>query len=53
METEYLTKDLGTILVGNECVKEGIIDDVGGIREAIRKLHELIQKENENTFEKQ
>lgn len=48
METEFLTKDLGTILVGEACVKEGIIDEVGGIKEAIHKLHELIQKENEN-----
>lgn len=47
METEILTKDLGTILVGEQCVLEGIIDEVGGIKEAIRKLHDLIQKENE------
>ncbi len=45
METEVLTKDLGTILVGNDCVLEGIIDEVGGIKEAIKKLHELIKKE--------
>lgn len=42
METTVLTKDVGTILVGEECVKEGIIDEVGGIKEAIRKLHEMI-----------
>ncbi len=45
METEVLTKDLGTILVGEQCVSEGIIDEVGGIKEAIAKLHELINKE--------
>lgn len=45
METEMLTKDLGTILVGEQCVLEGIIDEVGGIKEAIQKLHELIEKE--------
>lgn len=53
METEVLTKDLGTILVGEECVSEGIIDEVGGIKEAIAKLHDLIQKENENHPQKQ
>ena len=37
-----LTKDLGTILVGEETVKSGIIDEVGGIDKAIRKLHEMI-----------
>ncbi|MGN1147412.1 MAG: ClpP family protease [Lachnospiraceae bacterium] len=42
METGVLTKDVGTILVGQEAVNEGIIDEVGGIREAMHKLHELI-----------
>ena len=42
METGVLTKDVGTILVGQEAVNEGIIDAVGGIREAMRKLHKLI-----------
>lgn len=42
METKVLTKDLGTILVGEKCVSEGIIDEVGGIKEAIKKLHEMI-----------
>lgn len=42
METSMLTKDVGTILVGKECVEEKIIDEVGGIKEAIQKLHEMI-----------
>lgn len=42
METGVLTKDVGTILVGEETVKHGIIDEVGGIAQAIRKLHEMI-----------
>ncbi|MCM1101431.1 MAG: ATP-dependent Clp protease proteolytic subunit [Clostridium sp.] len=42
METGVLTKDVGTILVGEEAVKYGIIDAVGGIDRAIAKLHELI-----------
>lgn len=44
METEVLTKDVGTILVGDEAVEEGIIDETGGIREAMAKLHELIER---------
>ncbi len=44
MNTGMLTKDLGTILVGEEAVKEGLIDEVGGIHEAFRKLHEIIGK---------
>lgn len=46
METRMLTKDVGTILVGEQTVENGIIDEVGGIREAIKKLHELIDCKN-------
>lgn len=42
METGVLTKDVGTILVGEEAVNCGIIDETGGIDKAVRKLHELI-----------
>lgn len=41
LETGVLTKDVGTILVGSMAVNEGIIDEVGGIKEAILKLHEM------------
>lgn len=48
LETEVLTKDVGTILVGEEAVKYGIINEVGGIDAAIRKLHEMIDENKEN-----
>ena len=41
-ETGILTKDVGTILVGEDAVKYGIIDEVGGIDKAIARLHEMI-----------
>lgn len=41
-ETGILTKDVGTILVGEEAVKHGIIDEVGGIDKAIGKLRAMI-----------
>ena len=44
METGMLTKDVGTILVGQEAVKMGIINEVGGIDKAVRKLHELMRE---------
>lgn len=44
MEIGVLTKDVGTILVGEAAVEEGIIDEVGGIREAMKKLYEMIEK---------
>ncbi len=43
METEMLTKDVGTILVGEQAVTEGIIDEVGGISQAMKKLYELME----------
>lgn len=43
METGEMTKDLGRILVGEDAVKEGLIDEVGGIREALAKLKEMIK----------
>lgn len=44
METGILTKDVGTILVGKEAVEMGIINEVGGIDKAIKKLHKLMNK---------
>lgn len=42
LDTGMLTKDLGTILVGSQAVKEGIINQVGGISDAMKKIHSLI-----------
>ena len=47
LDTGILTKDLGTILVGTQAVEEGIINEVGGISQAVAKLHELICKTRE------
>ena len=42
LETGELTKDVGSLLVGKQAVQEGIIDEVGGIREAFRMLRQMI-----------
>lgn len=47
LDTGMLTKDLGTILVGEAAVKEGLINEVGGISEAMKKLYSMIDN---NTF---
>jgi ATP-dependent protease ClpP protease subunit len=52
METEMLTKDVGTILVGEEAVEEGIINETGGIHEAMHKLHQLIDRKTDNRYTK-
>ncbi len=49
METTVLTKDVGTILVGKEAVLEGIINETGGIKQAMSKLHSLIKKRNKSS----
>lgn len=45
MNTQMLTKDLGTILVGEQAVEEGLINAVGGISDAFSKLYGLIGKQ--------
>lgn len=48
-----LVKDVGTLLEGQQAVDEGLIDEVGGMSDALNKLHEMIesqkQKNNENS----
>ena len=43
LETGFLTKDVGSVLVGKQAVKEGIINEVGGMEDAYRKLCEMIK----------
>lgn len=52
MNTGLFTKDLGTILVGKEAVNEGIINEVGGLKEAMSKLNSMIDKENKKICSK-
>lgn len=40
--TGELARDIGTVLIGREAVERGIIDEVGGVAEAVAKLKELI-----------
>ncbi|MCI9138981.1 Clp protease [bacterium 1XD42-8] len=43
MNTQDLSKDLGTLLVGKDVVEKGLLDEVGGIKRALEKLHEMIK----------
>ncbi|WP_110112778.1 ClpP family protease [Bacillus sp. CGMCC 1.16541] len=38
-----LTRDIGTNVVGADAVQYGLIDEVGGVGQAIKKLNELIE----------
>ncbi len=41
--TGDLVRDIGTVLVGKDAVGSGLIDEIGGISHALRKLDELIE----------
>ena len=44
LDSTQLVKDVGTLLEGEEAVKEGLIDAIGGMSDALTKLHEMIEK---------
>lgn len=52
LDTSKLAKDVGTVLDGEEAVKAGIIDEVGGIQKALSKLNKMIEK-SESVFDKE
>ena len=44
LDPTQLVKDVGTMLEGTRAVEEGLIDEVGGISQALKKLHEMIDE---------
>lgn len=48
LDTSQIVKDVGTMLEGTEAVKEGLIDEVGGISRSLEKLYELIRQQKCN-----
>ena len=44
LDPTQLVKDVGTMLEGEEAVQEGLIDEVGGMKDALAKLHQLIEE---------
>lgn len=40
--TGELARDVGTVVVGRDAVKSGLIDEVGGLSAAVAKLHQLV-----------
>jgi ATP-dependent protease ClpP protease subunit len=43
--TGELARDIGTVLIGRDAVDVGLIDEVGGLGQAVQKLRELIEIE--------
>ena len=42
-----LTRDIGTNVIGRDAVEYGLIDEVGGIGQAIQKLNSFLDKSDE------
>lgn len=48
MRTDDIATDVGTILEGEDAVREGLIDRVGGLGEALGELRSMIGKERQS-----
>ena len=46
MATGEMATDVGTILYGKEAVESGLIDKLGGLKDALAALHKMIEKQN-------
>ena len=51
LDPTELVKDVGTLLEGEDAVREGLIDEVGGISQALNKLHEMIDERKNEAFQ--
>lgn len=49
--TGELARDIGTVLIGKDAVDIGLIDAVGGIGDAVKKLNEMIEEWKRNRKE--
>lgn len=47
MQIGELVMDVGTVLDGESAVKEGLIDNLGGLSDAIECLYDMIENDNE------
>jgi len=48
LETGELAMDFGTVLTGEQAVKEGLIDEIGGLAQALERLYGMIPAEEVN-----
>ena len=49
-EVGNMVTDVGTILGGEQAAAEGLIDGVGGLKEALATLKEMIEKREESGY---
>jgi ATP-dependent protease ClpP protease subunit len=44
LQTEELAADVGSVIYGEEAVRIGLIDHIGGLSDALRCLHRMIEE---------
>ena len=49
MKKDELVMDVGSVVDGETAVQLGLIDELGGLSEAISALYELIEQRQEST----
>jgi len=47
-KTGELARDIGTVLVGSDAVNVGLINEVGGLSDAVSKMRMLLDEKKEN-----
>lgn len=51
LRKEQLSNDVGSVIIGKEAVEIGLIDELGGLREAIEKLYYYVEVEKKSLEE--
>ena len=49
MATGEMATDVGTILYGKEAVASGLIDELGGLNDALSALHHMIEEKKQKS----
>lgn len=49
LQTGEMAADIGTVLVGQDAVNVGLINEIGGLSQAVAKVKELAGQQSENT----
>ena len=44
LQTEELASDVGSVIYGEEAVRIGLIDRIGGLSDALDRLHEMMDE---------
>ncbi|MBQ7333209.1 MAG: ATP-dependent Clp protease proteolytic subunit, partial [Clostridia bacterium] len=53
LETEQIATDTGSVIDGREAVEYGLIDEVGGLSEALKALDEMISSSQQSAVSRQ